>query len=146
MNKKIPGVLSLLFIFSAALLAVYYLFQIKTDYAIIYLVSVFAGSLLMVRSWCTKCSRSDRCPHIIPGFMIKLMKKREPGKYERMDYAGLIAGFLLILLPPQFWLIQSLPHFLIFWGMIILGIIEIRLYLCKDCNNSYCVLSGNRIK
>jgi len=140
MNRKIHGVVSIALLLIAIIFGIYVIFQNSVYLGVIYLIICVLSLLIICYSYCSKCScRLESCGHIIPGKITLYLPKRKQGKYLISDYLGLILSLSVIILFPQYWLLKVTPILIVFWGLLILALIDISLYLCKGCKNQFCL-------
>ena len=82
--------------------------------------------------------RDDACSHVIPGKLACLLPPRTPGPYSFMDYFGTAISLIALFGFPQVWLWQNLAMFALFWGLLIIGLVEILFFVCRNCSNTNC--------
>jgi len=113
--------------------------NVSKFYGLLYLGLSTAGSLAIISSFCTKCPCKDtNCGHVLPGLLTKILPDRTPEKYTISELGLVITAFISILAFPQYFLWPDKPAFIIFWMLIILGLIDIRLFVCRACDNKNC--------
>ena len=137
MRTKVHGLTSIGFIFLAILLAEGLTWRLSVLLAIGYMLLVFLAFAVVIASYCSKCPCKGRCPHIIPGWLAERIH-RQPGRYTRLELTLLVLSLSMILLLPNFW-IAAEPLWLIpYWGLILIGIIQIRTFVCSPFGNIFC--------
>jgi hypothetical protein len=105
----------------------------------IYLLIVGTSSMLLLYSYCAKCPcRNNNCDHILPGRLTRWLPKRKEGPYTPLDYAATALAIALIILLPQLWLAGKPLLLSISWGLLVISGIEITLFVCHGCENTYC--------
>jgi hypothetical protein len=105
----------------------------------IYLLIVGASSMLLLYSYCAKCPcRNNNCGHFLPGRLTRWLPKRKEGPYTPLDYAATVLAIALIILLPQLWLADKPLLLAISWGLLVISGIEITLFVCRGCENTYC--------
>jgi hypothetical protein len=137
--NKIHGVLSIILFFISIVIGL-----IAISFTSITHVIIYAGILpvafgCVIYFYCGKCTcRSDFCGHIIPGKLTKLFPDRPPGAYSTLDFFITSVAMALITLYPQYWLWKFKLLFLICWILVIVGLVDIFLFVCKECKNEHC--------
>jgi hypothetical protein len=139
--QKFLGLFSLSCIAIALVLAAAILFSSGFFLGLIYLILFGISSLIIVLSFCTKCSCKRNCAHVLPGLATRLFKDRPPGAYTKTELTLLITSLVLILGFPQFWLIRYWKQFLYFWILNGIGLIIIVKKICIRCENQFCPFS-----
>ena len=140
MANKFHGVFSLILISAAVVMALVYLFGVALGWGLIYLGIVVLANPLVLYSYCSKClCRDDACSHVLPGKLARLLPLRESGPYTLMDYLGTALPLIALIGFPQFWLWQNRTALIFFWIMIVIGLIEILIFVCRDCSNTNCL-------
>ena len=147
MAGKIHGVISLLLITAAVLIALVSMFSQSISRGLVYLTVLIIANPIVLYSYCAKClCRVDSCSHVIPGQLTRMLPARKPGRYTFMDYFGTAMSLIVLFGFPQFWLWQNRAMFALFWGMLIIGLVEITFFVCRTCNNNNCPnCSQNRV-
>lgn len=145
MGNKFHGVFSLVLAGCAFLIAVIAVTTSVWPLGLIYIFLILVSLLSVVYFYCSKCDCKDSgCGHIFPGLLTKLLAKvlppRKPGAYNNIEYAATYGPLALIILFPQVWLLKEISLFILFWLFIALAALEIRLYVCKGCQNKKCPL------
>ena len=139
MAGRIHGVFSLLLITAAVVIALAYMLSQSISRGLVYLAILMLANPIVLYSYCAKClCRDDSCSHVIPGKLTRLMPTRKPGRYTFMDYFGTAISLIVLFGFPQFWLWQNLAMFALFWGVLIIGLVEILIFVCRACSNTNC--------
>jgi|WetSurMetagenome_2_1015567.scaffolds.fasta_scaffold869644_1 hypothetical protein len=113
----------------------------------IYGCVVFAGMTAVLAAFCSKCPcRLTSCRHIILGPITRILPRRVEGKYSTVDLVFTAAGFLSIIIYPQFWLFRDVPIFIGYWATVILLVLEITLFICTGCENEFCPMRKYQMK
>ena len=139
MRSKFHGVFSLLLIATAVVIASAYMFSQSLGWGLVYLAVIMLANPIVLYSYCAKClCREDACSHYFPGKLTRLLPDRKPAPYSFIDYMGTAISLLVVFGFPQFWLWQNLAIFFVFWGVLIIGLVEILLFVCRTCDNTNC--------
>lgn len=139
MKREIHGVISLFLVFAAVVIGLISVFRGSTPMAVAYLVIIFLSTIGIIYSFCSKCScRSEGCGHVLPGKIAGMLPPREEGAYTFPDIGGVVISLILLFAFPQHWLWGTPILMIIFWVFIIIGLIEIRIYVCPMCSNENC--------
>jgi hypothetical protein len=120
MKGKFHGVASLFLIFAAVIIALIYMPTLAIN----------LGS---------KClCREEACSHVFPGMLTRLLPTRKQGPYTIGDYFWTGVSLIALLGFPQVWLWQHKTLFVVFWILLIVGLIEILFLVCPRCQNENC--------
>lgn len=141
--KKFNGITSMILGGSSLLIGFYTLCINAINLAYLYTALLVLAAILIPYTYCTKCPcRKTNCAHVLPGLITRFMPNRELETYTIFDWAivGILTGLLIIL--PQYWLIKNIFLFSIFWILLIIAFLQIRLFICKVCDNKKCILCG----
>lgn len=141
MRHKFHGVFSLLLFVLAVAAALTTLWRQSPWLGLIYfaICSLCASGILF--AYCCKCSvRLDNCSHVFPGRLTRLLPQRRQSPYTFGDIAGTGLGLAMILLFPQYWLLQEVTVMLLFWLLAIVALAEILIFVCRQCENTGCLI------
>ncbi len=135
-NQKFHGITSLIFTLMATLIGLLVISLSSWVLGGIYLVVMIIVPQMLLRTYCAKCPCKAHCGHVFPGKAAMAFEK--DGPYTTTDF--LIMGISMVLLIglPQFWLWQIPFLFGAYWILTAIGLIQIRLTMCPNCNNVYC--------
>lgn len=139
MKQKFWGVLVLVLLGIAVLIATIVIFKNTVILGFIYLGISFLGAAALIYFFCAKCSRKKNCPHVLPG-KAALLFDRKIVPYTKVEITVVIISIFLIVGIPQFWLRFHLIPIIAFWLLIISSLVLIPLLLCPRCNNKFCPL------
>ena len=106
-------------------------------------MKTFFGIVSML-FFCRKCVDKKHCPHLIFGWIARLFKTPDSNRYSPSELFFTILGGILLLIPPQFWLISNNKLLMLFWGLIIAAGLLITLNLCNRCNHRLCPFCRNK--
>lgn len=137
MKQKFWGILVMILLGVALIIASIIIFIHSIAGGIIYLGLCFLAAAVIVYAFCAKCVWKENCPHVMPG-KTALLFKRKIDRYTKIELTIVTISFLLIVGVPQFWLRFHLISLLSFWMLIITSVILIPLTLCSACNNKLC--------
>jgi hypothetical protein len=139
MTTRFHGLTSLELIFLAITLAAVAIFMSAWLLGISYLVAGVVGLTGLLYAYCAKCPCRTHCGHVIPGKIVRsIFPHRQPGPYSLIELAVLGLALLLLLGLPQIWLWQFTGLFLAFWLLTAIALIQIRMIICRTCDNIYC--------
>ena len=139
MRSKFHGVFSLLLIVAAVVIALAYMFSQSIGWGLVYLAVIMLANPIVLYSYCAKClCREDACSHYFPGKLTRLLPDRKPAPYSLIDYFGTAASLFVLFGLPQFWIWQNRSFFLLFWILLVSGLVEILLFVCRACSNTNC--------
>lgn len=114
-------------------------------FSIVYAVLLLPSFLMIIYSYCSKCPcRRSYCVHIVPGIITKYLPKRIQGKYHFWDYFGMLSGFGIIIIFPQYWLLKNIHQFAIFWLTLVIAGLTVFNIVCKLCKNNNCLLRNKK--
>ena len=141
MVGKFHGVFSLLLILAAVLLALVYMFGKSISWALVYLGIIVLANPFVSYSYCAKClCRNDGCSHVFPGKLTRLLPSRKQGPYTFMDYFWTSLSLIVLFVFPVPWLWQNKLLFFGYWILLIAGLAEILLFVCRTCRNENCLM------
>lgn len=141
MNRQVHGVLSLSLVLGALVVGLVSIFDESVAIGAVYAAIIVVSMPTIVYSFCSKCPcRSDSCGHVFPGKLTRLLPSRKQGSYTSLDIAGLAVPFLVLVAFPQWWLWGNTVLFAVFWALLVVGIVEVRLCVCPKCDNQDCPL------
>lgn len=144
MAGKFHGVFSLILILISIVIALIYLLRNSTGWGLVYLCIIVIVNPIVLYSYCAKClCRDDACSHVIPGKLTRLLPARKPGPYSQMDYYSTALSLTVLFGFPQAWLWQNLAILIAFWMLLIVGLVEILLFVCRTCSNDNCPMNGS---
>ncbi|MTI81107.1 MAG: hypothetical protein FH758_09500 [Firmicutes bacterium] len=141
MIRKFHGFISLILIVIAVIFGAVIISRVSPLWAVVYLILSMISALLIVYSFCSKCPcNAVSCGHFFPGKIAQVLPKREEGLYGALDYVGVLASFIILFLFPQYWLRNEIILITIFWGLVLIALLDIAFFVCKGCENKYCPL------
>ncbi|TAJ45622.1 hypothetical protein [Methanofollis fontis] len=143
MNRRHAGIAALILFTVAVLIGALAMAGRALVFAADYLAGTAFLAVVMIAAWCTKCqARKEGCAHALPGLIAGCLPARWQGPYTLLDHAGVLIPALIILLAPQYWLLQNPAYFVVFWALVITAALLNRRTVCPDCTNRECPLSG----
>jgi hypothetical protein len=137
---RFHGLLSLGWVLIAVVMAAVVMFQVSWLLGAVYLIGCAVGLLGIVYAYCAKCPCRTHCAHVILGKLALALMDRQPGPYSGAEVAVVILALLWLLGLPQVWLWQTPVLFVAFWVLNTIAVIQIRLAVCRGCDNGYCPL------
>lgn len=141
-TRQYHGVSSLLLLLVAVSVGVIMIFRVSPVWSLVYLVIGIISGLIIVFSFCSKCPcKSTSCGHVFPGKLTKYLPERDVTPYETTDLLGVAIPVLVLVLFPQLWLIDDLRILGAFWCLILVAVLDISLFVCKDCKNRCCPIN-----
>lgn len=141
MQNKFHGIVSISLLGISFLIGLFAVLTTSITMGLIYLFLIVSLFLVIVYSYCCKCScREHSCGHVLPGKITKYLPKRKQSKYTTLDILSVLVSFLIMVIFPQFWLFKNLLLLLAFWSLLIIAIMEILLLVCTVCKNEKCAL------
>ena len=142
-NKKANthGVISLLIVFTSFILGIVAIIPYSYVMAFISLFLVVLAFFCVSFLYCSKCTCREKCNHILIGKLSVLLIEKKAGKYSLSDLIlGVMLPFGIAIAFPQYWLIQNLPLFILYWSLLLIALIEITMLVCNNCKNDKCSL------
>jgi hypothetical protein len=138
-KRQFHGVVSLLLVFGSLLAGLAAVLRESAAMGIVYVVIIFISLPAILYSFCSKCPcRLDSCGHVFPGMLARLFPPRKEGRYTPSDIAGVVVPFLFLIGFPQWWLMENKVLLAVFWVPAVIGVLEIRPYVCPGCGNEMC--------
>ena len=142
MGSKFHGVFSLILILAAVVMALIHVLGVSLGWGLVYLGIIIVANPIILYSYCAKClCREHACSHVFPGKLTSLLPARKQGPYSFVDYLGTALPLIALFGFPQFWLWQRKSAFIAYWILILLGLIEILLLVCRHCENENCPMN-----
>lgn len=141
MTRKINihGIISMLLVFDATVVAFISIARQSVAMAGIYLSLFIAFLVLVSLVYCTKCTCRKHCNHLIMGWVSQKLGKKKYGAYTTKELVfGVVLPFLPVLLIPQFYLYHHLLYLVLYWVLFAIAAVEINLYVCRGCRNTKC--------
>ena len=140
--NQIHGITSLCLVLLSSVIGLGSILNASLSMGLVYIVILMLAPVVIVYAYCTKCPcRFGACAHVLPGKLAQFFPSRTPGPYTLLDVAGVLVAVLAMLMFPQFWLWQHKMWFVLSWVLQVVAVIEIRLFVCRRCENRYCMLS-----
>lgn len=141
MKRQEHGILSLILFFMAVGIGAISIVQTSSLMAITYMLTSAISFVLIVYSYCSKCScRKHTCGHVLPGIITRFLPHRIEASYTIMDYIGVALPIIVIVVFPQYWLKNNILLLVSFWSLILVAVVDILLKVCKGCENENCRL------
>jgi len=145
MRKRFHGVFSLFLIGAAVVIGIVVIMNDSFAVGLIYGGLTVVSVAIILYAYCAKCEiRNDACRHVIPGKIASMMPPRESGRYTFLDYCGVALPLVIILGFPQIWLMAHRGFIFLFWLLVIPGLIEILVFVCRGCGNRNCPVCALR--
>jgi hypothetical protein len=141
MSKQFHGVTSLGGVTVATVIAAVAMFRTSWILGVVYLVVCVAASRAIIYTYCAKCPCKAHCAHVLPG-KAALAIDRQPGPYTMVELAILAVALLVLIGLPQFWLWRHTGLFVVYWTLNAMALVQVRLVVCRTCDNVYCPLRG----
>jgi len=142
--NRFHGIVSLILICISIGIGGVAIFYSSLFQAVIYGVITLIAFGCIVYFYCKKCPcRDDSCGHVLPGRLTALFPKRTSDKYSPLDFAATFIAMAIIVLFPQYWLWKHKLLFGVFWIFLIIGLLDILFFVCKECKNEYCPMCPN---
>ena len=141
MQTRFHGVLSLILIAGAFLFGFYLIWESNPLAALIYGALLFFGSLTIIYAFCSKCPiRNSGCRHVFPGLLTRWLPTRPETAYALHDYLTVLLVLLMLIAYPHPWLFLGKSTLVVFWALLLAGLTEIVLCVCKGCGNVRCLV------
>lgn len=142
---RFHGILSLVLITIAVLIALIAVFVVSTAVGLVYLALVVLATLAVVYVYCAKCTARDHhCGHVLPGRLTRRLPARREGPYSGWEILATVLGLAVIFLFPQYWLWGNKALFAVFWLLTASALLEILFLVCRDCRNTNCIVCRRR--
>lgn len=146
MKQKVHGIISLALIFVAVIIALIFMQRQSNNLGILYLLIIVSSVPTILYFYCGKCTCKDgACSHVLPGMLTRLLPKRKQGPYTKTDYLWTTVSLAALLGFPQIWLWHSKPLLVVYWILLLIGLTEILLLVCRACSNQNCPVRIGRL-
>ena len=141
MSTKFHGLMSLGLVGAAVVIAAVTAFAESLLLGVVYL-AVCAGAIAaVINAYCAKCPCKANCGHVIPGKLALMLTHRRPGPFTKGDLAIVGVGLLILLGVPNVWMRQNATLTVVFWVLVVVGVVQIRSFVCRACGNNLCPLN-----
>jgi hypothetical protein len=144
MRSQFHGVTSIGLVMVATVIAVVAMFRTSWVLGVVYLVVCAVASGVVLYAYCAKCPCRTNCGHVFPGRLATIFGDRQPGPYTAVELAVLGLALLLLLGLPQVWLWRYTGLFVAFWVLNAIALVQIRVVVCRACDNAYCPANPRR--
>ena len=124
----------------AAVLAGVAAFLTSWGFGLAYLAICVMAPAGIVVAYCAKCACQSHCAHLFPGRLAMRLPERRPGPYTPAELGTVGLALLLLLGLPQVWLWRYPLLFVVFWVLNAVALIQIRIVVCRTCENLFCPL------
>jgi len=142
--NKIHGILSFILVFISIVIGMAAISFTSLVHVFIYAGVLFIAFGCVIYFYCGKCTcRLDSCGHVLPGKLTKLFPDRPSDGYSPIDFFITSIAMALIVLYPQYWLWKHKLLFFVFWILLVISVIDILLFVCKECENKKCPICPN---
>ena len=139
MRSNFHGVLSLILILASVVMALSHMLRVSPGWGLIYLGLIILVNPIVLYAYCAKClCRDDKCSHVFPGKLTRLIPPRKQGPYTLMDYFWTALSLIALFGFPIPWLWQSTGLFFGYWLLLLFGLAEILFFVCHTCRNQNC--------
>lgn len=147
MNKaKFHSILSTILLNLGFLTGIWAMFSISPFWGFVYVEIVIISPFVISYLWGKRCSSKDRvCEHSVVQKLSSLMMKKEKETYSLREFLITMTVIVITLFLPQYWLMKNMFFMGLFWSFIGVGILEMRIGVCKGCKNRQCAIHSKRI-
>jgi hypothetical protein len=146
MKQPFHGVFSLLLFILAVAGALITLWRQSPWLGLLYLAITGLSAYGILFAYCCKCGvRFDNCSHVFPGRLTLLLPQRKQGPYTFGDIIATGLFLVVILVFPQYWLLQNMTAMILFWLLAIIALVDILLFVCRQCENRGCLICPNKM-
>ena len=147
MENRLHGIVSLVLIAGAFLIGILIIIRSNFIAGLIYAALVIIGAVFIVYAYCTKCPiRTSGCRHVLPGLLTHWLPDRPQTAYTLIDYLTVTLILIILAVFPHPWLFEARGTLLLFWALLLAGLVEIILFVCKACGNVRCLVCKWRNK
>jgi hypothetical protein len=140
-TQQTHGIISLGLTSVALVIAALAMFLSSWGLGVAYVAICLIAPQAIIYAFCAKCPCKECCGHVLPGKQAMAFN-RQPGPYTPVELGILGVVLLLLFGLPQFWLWQYPKLFIAFWILSAIAFMQIRLVVCRACNNIHCPLKG----
>jgi len=141
---KIHGVAFLVLATAAWLFGMKTTISFSLFWGMLDLLVIVASFAAVIFFYCAKCPARKACSHVVPGYLTGFFPKRRTEPYSVADITVMALAFIIMTAFPLYWLAKDLRTLLIYVIVLSVAVIELRLNVCKDCRNIYCVLKSHK--
>jgi len=137
---QLNGVAFLVLVTAAWLLGMSVTFSFSFFWGWFNMALIIVSFVLIIGSYCTKCPARKKCSHILPGMLTEYLPERKTEEYKIWETVTAFGSMAAMTVFPLYWLFQTPLILVIFVVLIITAVILLRMNVCSDCNNIYCIL------
>jgi len=146
--SKVAGVLSFGLIGIGIMIGAVFLLMESVVLGGAYIGVVLLSVYLILMTYCRKCphSMNGTCHHGLPGRIAKKLPYKKTGKYTIFELLIVLTAILITFVMP---LITLYNHYIYLGVYLILwmsGVLLLRVRVCPNCYNRWCVICPNRVK
>jgi hypothetical protein len=141
MGTKFHGLMSLGLVGGAVVIAAVTAFAESLLLGVVYVAICAVAVVAVINSYCAKCPCKANCGHVIPGKLALMLTHRKPGPFTKGDLAIVGVGLVVLLGLPNVWLWGNTTLLVVFWALVIVGVAQIRSFVCRACGNNLCPLN-----
>jgi len=146
--RKSAGIMSMVVIGAGILMGLVFLGLKSLTLGLIYsgISALSIYSVLM--NYCRKCphSMNNSCQHVLPGRIAKKLPYKKTGKYTIVELAIVLVVILVTFIFPIIYIYSNYLQLGIYLGLWIYGTLLLRVKVCPNCYNRWCVVCPNRVK
>ncbi len=139
-KNKFHGIMSVVLFYAALATGCAAVFRGSLTFGFIYAVLVLLWPLPVAWVFCAKCSCRLDCGHVFIGAITRILPERKQGPYSVWEIICSVVPLLLVVAFPQYWLWGNTAALVVFWALVVLAVVEIKLGVCTACPNSRCPL------
>ena len=146
--SKVAGVLSFGLIGLGILMGAVFLLMESVVIGVVYAGVVLLSMYLLLMNYCRKCphSMNGTCHHGLPGRIAKKLPYKKTGKYTIIELFIVIVAILVMFVLPIIYLYSQTIIISIYIVLWLSGGLLLRLRVCPNCYNRWCVICPNRVK
>lgn len=149
MKSRIHGLIAILIAFTGFVFANVKLYEVSLPVGMGYSIYLPIMVLFVIGFYCAKCphTANNTCLHWFMGWIAaRLFPAKNPGPYSPVEKWLATLPFLIGTLLPYLWLWRDITFDAVYTLLVIIAVLEIKLFVCQGCANIYCDSCPNKGK
>ncbi len=140
------GIVSIILISVALAIGFFAIYQSSVLFSLGFVAVILTAVLILSVTYCAKCQVRNNCNHYIFGKVSEFLSKPNPEEYNLTDNLITAVFVGVVVIYPQFWLIENTPLFVAYWSLIAITGIDVLFFVCNKCKNKKCMLCRNKLE
>lgn len=146
--RKYAGLMSMVLIGAGIIVGLVFLSLMSLTLGGIYCGIAALSIYSVLMNYCRKCphSMNNSCQHVLPGRIAKRLPYKKTGKYTVIELTLVILSILTTFIFPIIYIYGQWLRLAIYLALWLIGALLLRIRVCPNCYNRWCVVCPNRVK